>query len=373
MLVLGIVSYKIFPARMGGQKYIEAFYRHLSRSAGIVLAVSRDNETKDISFDNAWPFLFSHRKGLFNLIYLPRLVKMIRHHRADVIIIEHSYFGWIGILLRLFTGKPFVIHSHNIETHRFKIAGKTLWQVYGWYERWVHRSADMSFFICEEDKAWAVQNWKLNDTKSTVITYGTDMSRSPDFNDRAIKRNELIQKYSLNPSTTLFLFNGTLDYVPNIDSVKNIIEQLLPLLRKASFSFRIFICGNRLPGALESTLRQYSEIIYTGFVENIDTYFKGADAFIDPSTSGTGIKTKLVDALSNGLTVISTRSGARGIDKNFAGEKLLIVEDENWIGFVNQMKETGKGNTTLTPAGFYDTFNWENIVHRALLSLQQYE
>jgi hypothetical protein len=43
-----------------------------------------------------------------------------KEHAVNVIIIEHSYFGWLGILLRGLTKKPFVIRSHNIEAHRFR-------------------------------------------------------------------------------------------------------------------------------------------------------------------------------------------------------------------------------------------------------------
>jgi len=64
---------------------------------------------------------------------------------VDIILIEHSYLGWLGILLRALTGKPFVIHSHNIEAQRFKIAGKFWWKLYEQYERFVHAKANHVF------------------------------------------------------------------------------------------------------------------------------------------------------------------------------------------------------------------------------------
>ena len=39
--VLGIISFKVFPALMGGQKYIVDYYRELSKQTNVVLAVSK--------------------------------------------------------------------------------------------------------------------------------------------------------------------------------------------------------------------------------------------------------------------------------------------------------------------------------------------
>ena len=92
MVLLGIVSYKIFPARLGGQKGIADFYQFLSKDSEIVLATSNDNEVSDDPIFKIYPFLFNHWKGFLNLIYIPKLIGIIRKHKVDVILIEHSYF-----------------------------------------------------------------------------------------------------------------------------------------------------------------------------------------------------------------------------------------------------------------------------------------
>ena len=48
----------------------------------------------------------------------------------------------------------------------------------------------------------------------------------------------------------------------------------------------------------------------------------GADVFINPITSGGGIKVKIMEALSYGLPVVSTVHGAKGIDKTVTGRQL---------------------------------------------------
>jgi len=99
--ILSLVSYRVFPAQMGGQKCVVDFYEHLSAQANIVLAVSKDNQPVNTKY-TVEPFLFNHWGGDFNLIYLFRLLKLIKAHQVAYIVVEHSYFGFLGLILRFF-------------------------------------------------------------------------------------------------------------------------------------------------------------------------------------------------------------------------------------------------------------------------------
>jgi glycosyltransferase involved in cell wall biosynthesis len=363
--VLGIVSFKVFPTQMGGQKSVADFYSHLTKQAKVVLAVEKENISTAGNFA-VLPFLYHHKWGLANLRYVFRLRKLIKQEEIDVICIEHSYLGWLGILLRWFTKKPLIIHSHNIEAHRFRDMHKILWRVYQWYEKWVHGKADHSFFITQEDQDWAIDNFHLDKEKCTVITYGTDITQALTNEERNRCRHQLISENSLDPDTRLFLFNGTLDYLPNTDALRIVISELILLLRAKHFAYRIFICGNRLSDQWQKVLRSYPDIIYKGFVEDIGLYFKGADCFINPVTLGSGIKTKLIEALSYNQPCISARSGAKGIPEEMAGEKLVLVNDYDWQAFADNMFAKSSETLQNVPEAFYQFFNWELIIQRAI-------
>jgi len=86
--ILGLVSYKVFPPLMGGQKCIVDFYKHLSEHADITLALSKENlDIKEVPFATE-VFLYNHWRGISNLWYLFRLIKLIKkanrypHHRT---------------------------------------------------------------------------------------------------------------------------------------------------------------------------------------------------------------------------------------------------------------------------------------------------
>ena len=368
--ILGIVSYKVFPAQMGGQKCVAEWYAHLALEAKIILAVSKDNPPAENSVYKILPFLYNHWWGILNLRYLYKLTMLIKEQVIDVIIIEHSYFGWLGLLLQWLTKKPFVIRSHNIEAQRFRDMQRSLWRLYGWYEKWIHQKAAHSFFITLEDMRWALQHWHLDPSKCSLLAHGTDILHPPSIQERKRCREELLAAHTLKPVTTLFLFNGSLNYLPNIDALRIIISELLPILQVLKFDFRIFICGKGLSEQWEEVLNAHPQLIYKGFVENIETYFTGADCFINPVTLGGGIKIKLVEALAHNQTVISTRTGAQGIARVLVDEKLLRVDDYNWQAFAQTMAGKGIHEHRDTPAAFYREFNWHTIVQKALLSLQ---
>ncbi|MBA4197798.1 MAG: hypothetical protein C0459_09610 [Chitinophaga sp.] len=370
MTVMGIVSYKVFPAYMGGQKGVAKFYEYLSKEVETILVTSSDNVTVPFAVKKQYHFLFHHNWGWLNIFYINKLVYLIRQHKIDIIIVEHSYFGIIGILLKAFTGKPFVIHSHNIEAQRFKTAGKFWWKLYEQYERFVHTKANHIFYKTKDDADYANNVWKIKNRSYSIVPFGTDLKAIPSATDKAICRNRICEKHTIQKQEPIFLFNGTLDFEPNIHSIKIIIEELTPLLLHYHFQYKMIICGNRIKEDLLKEINTCNNIIYAGFVDDINIYLKAADAFIVPSSLATGIKTKIIEALANNTLVIADEKSIKGIGVSTAPNKLIPVKSNNYKAFSEAMMKIKVIKNEDTQPSFYDTYYWGNIIHHATLSLQ---
>jgi len=370
MRVLAIVSYKVFPAEMGGQKGIVNFYTSLAHFDEIFIACAGNNNWNDIPFTHKYNQLFPQGKGIANLIKVPKLIHYIKKNNIQAIIIEHSYWGWLGFLLHIFTGVPYIIHSHNIEGFRFKLLNRSYWKLYLKYEKWMHQLCTYNFFKCEEDADYAIQHWKLHPSKVAVVRYGTFQQSPPPIPEKINARKIICNKYNIAENNCLLLFNGTLNYAPNTEALQNIIHQLIPLLRNKGFNFTLIICGAALPNFVRNAIELIPEIKYIGFVTNIEEMNLGVDVLIHPGTMATGIKTKLVEALAQNTTVITTTSGSRGLLHNIAQEKLWIVADNNMNAFAEAIIFATKLNKE-TPISFYKAFFWGNIAQNAHCILEK--
>ena len=158
---------------------------------------------------------------------------------------------------------------------------------------------------------------------------------------------------------------------PNLDAVDIITKELNPLLLKMpGFKYKIIICGKNLPASYNN-LAEYTDknIIYAGFVQDINTYFMGADIFINPVTEGGGIKTKLAEALGMNLTAVSTATGAIGIPESIIGKKMSVIPDGDHAAFVDAI--VNADISLKTPQEFFDHFYWANIAGRGNTILSQ--
>ncbi len=368
--VLGIISFKTFPAQMGGQKYVADYYTELSKYTKVVLAVSKDNEVDRFAPFTIYPFLYNNWLAFLNLFYVFKLCNIIRKEKIDIILIDHSYFGWLGFLLRLLTKKKLVIKSANIEALRFKDMRRIGWHLYFKYEGWVHKTANVNFFITDEEREFAINKWNLVPAVCKTLHYGSS-TLFPASKEETIRCRELlISENNLNTNTVLFLFNGTLNYLPNADALYIIIQELLKRLENSSIPFKIFICGNQISEEWEKVIKLKEQIIFKGYVQDINLYYKGIDCFICPITLGTGIKTKLVEVIAHGKKVIACKKSGEGFNEEELGDQLQLIENYNWNAFAKAMENINPFQSNyLPPATFYLKTNWTNIVKESILSL----
>jgi glycosyltransferase involved in cell wall biosynthesis len=371
--LLGIVAYRIYPPENGGQQSIATFYAELSRRLKLSLLTSRDNSPEDEKKPELFPLLYTRYQSWMNLFLLYKIIQLIKRKKFTCMVVDHSYYAWIAWLLRRFTGVPFIIRSHNIESHRFKDLGRWYWPWYEWYEKSIHGRANYNWWICREDLKYAVRQWKINPDKCSVTTYGTLLHNPPDDMQRKASRKRLIEQWNLPETIRIFYFNGSMNYRPNTDGLRVILYDLLPRLRREKLLFCIIITGAGMSDGWRSVLEREKEILLPGYLPNIDLFWEGSDCFIHPVTTGAGIKTKLVEAMGHGLPCVTTRAGLRGMDQPGYKKILLAVPDDDWESFTQQMIEaTEKDKKYKVPLEFFHQFSLQNIVHSALLSLQEH-
>lgn len=367
--IVSIVPYPFLPAHMGGQKGVALFSEYLGKLLPLTIIGTQNNDKREARNFKLLPILSANRIRYANIFLFFSVRKILKQEKATHLLIEHPYYGWLAWMIKITSGIPVVVHSHNIEFERSKSIGRWWWKALQWYESWVYRWADSLFFISEDDRNYGIEKLGLNPAKCHTITYGVEIAQIP--MDRQQCRDKVFKKHHIDPDNRLLLFNGSLSVNSNYDAVRYITDYINPILLRQPIPYKILICGKGLPASFQE-LKNYkqSNIIYAGFVEDISLYFKATDIFLNPILSGAGIKTKIVEAIAYNCHVVSTQMGALGMDRHSSFGKLSVVADGDWNSFATSTIELLSRGTGNTPEQFYQQYFWGEIAQKAKKALE---
>lgn len=203
--------------------------------------------------------------------------------------------------------KPKIVYAFdavsNYNYNMYKKSDNVISKIY-WYLNYlkihryekVYNSFDYCVLVNNKDKKLLKKDI---DTPIEVIANGVDT------------------KYFTNKSVedeVKLVFLGDMSTPPNNDAVKYFIENIYPeVLKEISINF--YIVG-RNPSNYIQQLSENPNITVTGSVNDVRTYLTKGSIFITPMISGTGIKNKILEAMSMELAVVSTSIGISGIDSD---------------------------------------------------------
>lgn len=118
------------------------------------------------------------------------------------------------------------------------------------------------------------------------------------------------------------LFIGNMTTAQNLASLSIIVGEILPLLRVIpNLSLKVI---GKFDQRAEYIIKNEKRVELLGFVENVIDVAQGCTLALMPVAFGTGVKTKVLDAMSMGLPVITNDVGAEGIDV-VSGTNILIA------------------------------------------------
>lgn len=125
-------------------------------------------------------------------------------------------------------------------------------------------------------------------------------------------------------SRSNILFVGGFGHGPNVDAVKWFVKEIFPKILEKNPDIVFEIVGSKAPD--EITNLASKNIIVHGFVsdEKLAQLYSECKMTVIPLRYGAGIKGKVVEAMSQGVPVVTTSVGAEGI---LNSEDILFVED----------------------------------------------
>lgn len=252
-----------------------------------------------ISYDNL------HTRSFLNYYYHENMSKLISEKTTEDIdlVITDMPMAFYAKKIQ----KPKIVYAFdavsNYNYNMYKKSESITSKIY-WYLNYlkihryekVYNSFDYCVLVNNKDKKLLKKD--IN-TPIEVIPNGVDTKY---FTNKSIEEEVKL------------VFLGDMSTPPNNDAVKYFIEDIYPeVLKEISVNF--YIVG-RNPSDYIQKLSENPNIIVTGSVNDVREYLTKGSIFITPMVSGTGIKNKILEAMSMELAVVSTSTGISGIDSD---------------------------------------------------------
>lgn len=110
------------------------------------------------------------------------------------------------------------------------------------------------------------------------------------------------------------LYVGTLTWEANIDGLLWFITNAWEALKARHPHLQWNIVGRDPDKRLLEAVAANPDIHLPGFVDNLEPFYAKSQAFVCPLRYGSGIKVKVVNAMYRGVPVVTTPTGAEGLD-----------------------------------------------------------
>lgn len=180
-----------------------------------------------------------------------------------------------------------------------------------------------------------------------------------------IEHSELADAPLLDLAQDSVGFVGDMSYRPNVRAVHWFLEHVWQKYVENNPTCHFYIVGRDPAESIYTAARQYANVIVTGRVENIWSYYRSIKLFVCPLFTGAGLQNKVIEAMFAARPVISTPVANAGVNA-VANESILLAETagefaaaldllrknpERWQAIGNNGKEFAQTH-----------FDWEQII-----------
>ncbi|MDR2121835.1 MAG: glycosyltransferase family 4 protein [Flavobacteriaceae bacterium] len=254
------------------------------------------------------PKLFFKKKGKFNRIpfYIEKnFRKLCREKQYDYIIISYVYN--MGLLNKVdVKGAKTIIDTHDFLTANY-LAEENI-SLGSYFQEEIN-------ILNKVDQVWAISS----DEYYIFSQFCKNEVRLiPFWEDEHISEINLDKEYDL-----LYVAS---DNPHNIKSCQWFFTKVYPLLPK---SLKILVIGK-----ITNHIDDYKNVTKLNHVERLDEYYQKSGIAICPMLTGTGIKIKVMEALSYGLPVVCTLRGIDGLSNKTHNGCLVTNEEKEFANYI---------------------------------------
>jgi len=267
--------------------------------------------------------LFSNKSynvsRFYNTGFRDFLINLLSTETFDIIQVEGTFVAEYYADIRKHSDAPIVLRQHNVEYQIWeRLATNESNPIKKWYlnllsqrlknfEQSVINLFDAVVPVTEDD---AELFRKLGCTKPIFVSpSGIDTN----YWKPTPETEDFYKIYHL----------GSLEWIPNREAVFWFIKEVWPLILKIDKRFTLYIAGKNMPDFMKNM--QVENVKMIGEVKDGANFIKDKMITVVPLLSGSGIRLKILEAMSAAKLVLSTSIGAQGI--SYTKDENLLIAD----------------------------------------------
>ncbi len=223
--------------------------------------------------------------------------------------------------LRGLTNQRKLVMAHNVESLIWQRYGETennplkrwyirrQWHKYERFERRAFAEATRTVAVSPEDAA--LMREQFGAARVDVVDNGVDTSY---FRPASVPRD-----------FGRILYLGSLDWRPNLDAVRVLLDDLFPAVRTREPAARLWVVGRNPPDWLRRKVALTPHTELHADVADVRPFLHECGVLAVPLRIGGGSRLKILEALACGTPVVATPVGAEGLCLE-PGRHLTVVE-----------------------------------------------
>ncbi len=232
--------------------------------------------------------------------------------------------------------KPYWLHKYES------------WKMKRW-EAKVIRNSTACIYISPVD-AQEISSRLTSGGKRYVISNGISVEGYSPFVEEGIKSPNIG-------------FLGNMSYLPNVEAVHWLYEEVFSPLRNELPDLSLYIIG-RDPVDSVRDLGRKESVVVTGTVEDTWSYVNAVDVFVFPLWRGTGLKNKVLEVMYAKRPVVTSRIGSEGIGATPGRDLLICSSPLEFREEVLRLLTSPDERSSLGNSGYMlvrEKFSWKRI------------
>ena len=291
----------IYPVTFGSSVVISSFFENIPIKKKVLFQISTKKKINNNLIRNTTCFHENKLiKFFFVLVQIKNIIKEIGVKKEKKILIVEGA-SWIGysflliLITKLFHPNTIIFYKgHSIEYEIRKKNNNIIISTLSYYfEKIVYKLANISSSV-----SYIEQN-------KIKKLYNVNTKIFPNIIDYKKKKIKLKKKKYI-------FYSGSYDYLPNKYAIDRLVKKIIPKIHEKISSIQLVITGSKyLP-------YKFKWLKNLGLVSK-KKYFKvlrEANCVVVPTKEGYGTRVKIIEALCEGVVVVSSKIGIEGIKIN---------------------------------------------------------